>query len=232
MKKRIRLVMALLTSIVAIIPAYGAGVVSKCQDGKLPLDDWTFFQIGIWFDVPSSTSNSNVYGLKTGQPFSSGIGRVYGAEISWLAAATDDIIGVQGSWVSCFNEELKGIQAALGVCFSKKELQGLQASSVNICGNLWGIQAGAVNVGGNIIGLQAAAAVNCGEDINGAQFAFINVCNELTGLQASFVNSAQKSRGVQLGFINMSRSSGIQFGFLNFIKDGFVPWFPVLNIKF
>ena len=31
---------------------------------QAPLNQWTFFQLGFWFDQPSATANSNVYGIK------------------------------------------------------------------------------------------------------------------------------------------------------------------------
>ncbi|MDD5596301.1 MAG: hypothetical protein PHV82_00065 [Victivallaceae bacterium] len=246
MKKTIISAAVLLLSVFAVIPSYALGYASGCKEARLSRNDWTFFQIGFWIDVPSSTANSNVYGLKTGWPISTGIGRVCGNEISWFVAGTDEINGLQACFLMCFSEfiegiqasggtslsrDVKGIQASLGVCYNQKELQGLQASVVNISGNLWGYQTGGVNVCDNLMGLQTSA-VNCADDVDGMQFAFVNVCKKLNGVQASLVNTAKKSNGVQFGVVNVSTESGVQFGLVNYIKGAFIPVLPLMNIKF
>ena len=196
-------------------------------------DDWTFFQIGFWFDVPSYTKNSNVYGIKTGEPVSSGSGNVCGLEASWIAAATDNINGAQGSWVSCFNKKIDGVQASLGFCRNTEYVRGAQASFVCLAGDVHGLQTSAVNVSGNVIGCQPAAILNHSKNMNGVQLAVItNVSDKVTGFQSSLVNSATDVNGMQFGLINMSKGKSLQFGLLNYIDNAAVPLLPLVNFKF
>ncbi|MDD3118827.1 MAG: hypothetical protein PHQ27_06595, partial [Victivallales bacterium] len=139
MKIRQLLLSLLMFGTMSGVAAFAAETQSQTRPATAPResdleqradDDWTFFQIGFWFDVPSYTKNSNVYGIKTGQPVSSGAGKVYGVEGSWIAAATDHINGIQGSWVSCFNRDANGLQASLVFCRNTDYLRGVQASFV------------------------------------------------------------------------------------------------------
>ena len=233
MRNKILLLIALLLSVFAVTPGYGVGVASDCKEEKLNRGDWTIFQIGFWLDFPSSTANSNVYGIKTGQPMSSGIGRVHGTEISWFTSATDNIKGLQVCWCTCFSEYLQGVQASLGFNLTKKELEGFQAGPVNISGNFYGFQAGAVNLGENISGFQAAPLLNCAGTIDGVQMGLVNLAKTFNGFQASAVNLAEEnSNGFQLGFFNMSKGKGVQIGILNYTKGALIPWFPLFNLKF
>ncbi|QSH42444.1 hypothetical protein P0136_02730 [Lentisphaerota bacterium ZTH] len=213
-----------------------AGVAMFANDlehKQKPLDDWTFFQIGFWFDLPTCTADSNVYGLKTGQPISSGYGRVYGAEISWIAAATDDIKGAQGSWIFTKNRTIEGVQASFICNINKEEITGLQAGFVNICGNMLGFQPGAVCVSKDMNGIQAGVLTAYAKGtVTGAQFGMVNVCDQLDGFQASAFNKTKSSSGFQLGIINVSDKNGAQFGLVNIIKDGWIPFMPFFNCSF
>lgn len=202
------------------------------QPQAQPLDKWTPFQICFWFDIPASSKTSNVFGIKTGQTISSGIGRVYGLEASWFCAATDNVEGAQGSWFVCINKKLEGVQASLAFCRSKEELTGLQASLINIGGAINGFQPGGVNIdSGDVNGIQMAAITNVSKDLVGAQFGIVNYSKKLTGFQASALNMADGGDGFQLGAINISNTRGIQFGAINYIKDGWIPFLPILNIS-
>ena len=62
---------------------------AQCEAEQLrPLSQWTPFQIVFFPNVPNATWNSNVFGIKTGQPASGGIGRVFGLEASWVYSGT------------------------------------------------------------------------------------------------------------------------------------------------
>ena len=137
----------------------------------------------------------------------SGKGRVYGMEPSFIYSGTNYIGGAQGAWIgAAISRRVDGIQAAGGVCISK-EVNGLMASLVNINEKMMGFQPG-----------------------------FINVTGELTGFQMGFVNVAKEEcLGFQMGCVNYSKSSGdgcFQLGALNFIKDGWLPVFPIINFSF
>ncbi|MDD5699331.1 MAG: hypothetical protein PHH77_12015 [Victivallaceae bacterium] len=93
-------------------------------------DKWDFVEIGFWFDVPSYTANSQVYGVKVGAPFCSGKGVVNGIETAVFCGATDNI---------------NGLQACI-LCSKSKHLNGIQFSIVNYGEEVNGLQFGIVNV--------------------------------------------------------------------------------------
>lgn len=200
-----------------------------------PLDQWTFFQLGFWFNQPSATANSNVYGIKTGWPISSGYGSVNGLEASWVVAGTDHVQGLQACWVYTGNKEMQGVQASLACNVNKERFRGLQAGLVNVAGNIQGFQPGAVNVSNNVMGVQAAALTNVSNgEVVGAQLGLLNFTHTLNGFQASAFNHSQgKSDGFQLGFVNISNTSGgFQFGIANYIRDAWIPFLPFFNFSF
>lgn len=204
----------------------------KTKDVKDPLSDWTFFQLGFWFDVPSYTRNSNVYFLKLGCPTSSGIGCVKGNELAIFWAGTDYIEGLQASFIVCDSRRMDGVQASFGFCQTRGNLNGLQAcAGVNMSETTNGFQPGIINLSGDINGLQMAA-VTISKDVNGAQFSIVNMSKKLNGFQASAVNVADGGDGVQLGVVNITNKRGIQFGLVNYTKDGWVPFLPLMNISF
>lgn len=203
------------------------------KNGKDPLNDWTFFQLGFWFDVPSYTQTSNVYFLKLGCPTSSGIGRVKGNELAIFWAGTDYVEGLQSSFIVCENKRMDGVQASAGFCRSREKLNGLQAcAGLNMSETTNGFQPGIVNIAGDVNGLQMAAITTISKDINGAQFSIVNFSKKLNGFQASAVNMADGGNGVQLGAVNITDKRGIQFGLINYIKDGWIPFLPIFNISF
>ena len=202
------------------------------KDQKDPLKEWTFFQLGFWFDVPSYTKTSNVYFLKLGCPVSAGIGRVKGNELAIFWAGTDYVEGLQSSFIVCENRRVDGVQASLGFCNSQESMNGLQACvGVNMSEITNGFQPGIANISGDVNGLQMAA-VTISKNINGAQFSIVNSSKKLNGFQASAVNMADGGEGVQLGAVNITNKRGIQFGLINYIKDGWIPFMPLMNISF
>ena len=212
----------------------GLGVsAAEPAEVKTQENPWSLLQVGFWFDFPTNTQNSDVYGLKVGMPISGGHGTVNGIEVGWFASCTDNVNGLQVNWVYCQSRCLNGIQSSFLVCRNTEFLNGLQAT-LGFCqsGNLKGAQGSIVNISGDVIGLQAAAAVNVSGNVTGFQAATVtNVIGDLTGLQISLINKAEVSRGVQLGLINMAKETGVQFGLINYIEDGFLPFFPVVNIS-
>jgi hypothetical protein len=95
-----------------------------------PTKKWDFIQLGFWFDVPSSTINTDVYGVKVGAPFCSGRGVVNGIETAVICGATDNI---------------NGLQACI-ILSKAKHLTGLQFGIINDCEKVDGVQLGVVNM--------------------------------------------------------------------------------------
>ena len=47
-----------------------------------------------------------------------------------------------------------------------------------------------------------------------------------------FLPSGEKGGSLQLGLFNMTDGKGMQFGFINYSKDAWIPVFPILNFNF
>ncbi len=107
--------------------------------------------------------------------------------------------------------------------------------SYAIDSNVNGVKVGAPISGGKgvVNGIEASVISSMTDRIHGFQTAGLYVdAKEMKGLQFSIVNFTEESGGVQLGIVNLSQHNGFQVGILNYIKDGWIPYFPVINFKF
>lgn len=199
-----------------------------------PQDDWVFFQLGILPGIPSGTDSSNVYGIKSGWPIVTGDGRVRGIEASWLWSGTSHVDGIQASWVFCMNRLMNGIMANFVTNINTGMMNGVQATfGFNRAGDLNGLQASSFNYTCDVKGFQAAAIGNITGDVIGFQASVVyNQTGDFTGFQTALINNAEEVTGLQVGLINLAKRKGFQFGLLNFIEDGWLPFFPVVNFCF
>ncbi len=207
----------------------------SAADEPWPAGEWIPFQVVFFPNLPPSSWNSNVYGIKSGWPITDGVGRVYGLEASWFWSGTNLINGIQASWVLCMNEQFNGLQAAFVGCINREKGQGLQATLVySQAGEFNGVQGGLVCLSDKFQGLQAALALNVNSgDVTGFQAAGVNVVNgKFSGVQCGIYSQVEESNGLQLGLVNVSRKKGLQFGMLNYIEDAWIPVFPILNFSF
>ena len=110
---------------------------------------------------------------------------------------------------------------------------GTPSSSLN--SKIYGVKVGAPISSGNGIvdGVEASLFASLTANVKGFQTAGFYVdARKMSGLQFSIVNFAEELEGVQLGILNMTEKKGFQIGFVNYIKDGMIPFFPVINFKF
>ncbi|WP_294477958.1 hypothetical protein [uncultured Victivallis sp.] len=204
-------------------------------DTPQPLDKWTFLQIVFLPNVPNSTWNSNVYGLKTGWVASGGVGRVFGLEVSWVYSGTDTINGGQASWVAVKSRDLNGLQAAFVTALNTGSLNGLQATGpYALAGDVQGAQFAFISQAKNFIGIQGGLALALSKGFTGFQAGAVSIADgPFTGVQCGFVNKAGEDGGaLQLGLLNMTNGKGVQFGAINYNKDAWIPVFPILNFSF
>ena len=168
------------------------------------LRNWTFLQIALWPGVPGVTRESNVCGLKLGIPMSDGNGYVNGMELGVVSASTSHIAGFQFS-------------SFLNTC---KELYGAQFSMVNLSSEAcYGFQAGLVNINSN--------------DNGGLQIAAANIAKEsFSGVQIGTFNTAKAVHGLQMGIVNTTDECGLQFGLVNIISNGWLPFCILFNFSF
>ena len=204
-------------------------------DVPQPLDKWTIFQLVFLPNVPNSTWNSNVFGLKTGWVASGGIGSVYGLEVSWAYSGTDTINGAQASWVAVKSKDLNGIQAAFVTTLNSGTLNGLQATGpYAMAGDVQGAQFALISQAKNFTGIQGGLALALSKGFTGFQAGAVSIADgPFTGVQCGFVNKAGEEGGaLQLGLFNMTNGTGLQFGAINYNKDAWIPVFPILNFSF
>ena len=181
------------------------------------MNQWSIFQIGFLPKWPSFTKISNVYGLKLGAPMCSGYGRVFGIEPSILYSGTRHIWGVQASlFGTCLAQEIRGIQASSFGPSMTTKLMGLQA-------------VGTLGMSDTVTGAQIAPVTICRNSVTGFQFGAVNIARPVTGFQGGAVNIAEDVKGVQLGIFNYAKRQGLQFGLINIIKDGFLPFTIIFN---
>ncbi len=221
----------------ALFLALGAvqadGPAPQPSPAQKPFSEWTPIQFAFTMDFPSSTYNSNVYGLKTGWPISGGIGRVCGLEISWFVAATDYVRGLQAALFYSQCNQLQGVQAAIGSSIAKAGFLGLQSTlGYNYSDHFVGVQAGLVNTAANYGGIQAAGTVNVAANVGGIQAApCVNIAEQVGGIQAGAYNQAQSVGGLQFGIVNLAKSKSFQIGLVNIIQDGWLPFCLLVNFQ-
>lgn len=93
-------------------------------------NDWDFFCLAFFPNVPSSAKHSEVYGVKFGAPISFGMGNVTGVEASVFGSMSYNVDGIQTGVLFCVGKEINGVQAS-PVCVAKS-VNGLQFGLVNI----------------------------------------------------------------------------------------------------
>ncbi len=86
---------------------------------------------------------------------------------------------------------------------------------------------------GEVDGWELAVFSSTTDNVDGLQSAGLcDIAKDLCGMQFSIVNYSEKTDGLQLGIVNMSESKGFQIGLVNWIKDGALPFFPIINFSF
>jgi hypothetical protein len=116
--------------VITLLSLFGVRSFATEDSKRLP---WDFFSVVFYPGVPTSSSDSNVGGMRFGLPISGGDTDVYGIETALFCCAT---------------KEVRGLQTAPLFCVSTK-IMGIQASPVNMADNVIGLQFGLVNISKN-----------------------------------------------------------------------------------
>lgn len=86
------------------------------------------------------------------------------------------------------------------------------------------------------------------KELQGCQLGIASECKEMTGAQVSllwdraervqgcqfalgYCNTKKLQNGPQISFVNVADAAALQFGLLNFNKEGFLPFFPFFNFS-
>ena len=93
---------------------------------------YDFFQLGFWFNAPSSMMDTECYGMRLGAPFCGGPAKVVGIETAVFCGASDDIEGLQACILVAKSKRVKGIQFSI-VNFCEEEVDGVQLGVLNMC---------------------------------------------------------------------------------------------------
>jgi hypothetical protein len=101
--------------------------------------------------------------------------------------------------------------------------------------NVGGLRFGLPVSGGEtkVYGIETAIFCCLTKEVRGLQTApLFCVSSRVSGIQASPVNIADNVVGMQFGLVNISDTATFQLGLANYMKNGFLPFFPIVNFKF
>jgi hypothetical protein len=173
-------------------------------------------QLSLWDSVQTSDPAHSVYGMRLNLPYGRN-SEVRGFDLGIANHNTRDMSGLQLGFGSYVERDLRGMQSNLILSVTRGEASGYQQGIYTYAGRLYGVQAGAVN--------------HVHRSAHGARFAAVNISETYTeGAELGLVNYSRRVRGLQLGLVNVTNElHGVQIGLANIAKNGFLPFFPVVN---
>lgn len=198
----------LFASIVALFIVVGQAVAYNYQETTEQTEAqssgwWPVLQIVFYPGIPPYTDKA-VYGFRTGFPVSGGIGAVDGMEVTPILSYSDYVYGIQISGFMNHSKIAEGFRCGL-VNVSTEQTKGFQLSVININS----------------------------QNSTGFDLAVVNSTSKnMRGMQLGVVNYVKNQKGIQLGIFNVSECSSIQFGLINIIQNGWLPFFPFFNFSF
>ena len=149
-----------------------------------------------------------------------------------------DVMGLRFSLGYDRNANMSGFDFGVFGCGVDGYLFGLQLSVIL---NNIGSATGALQLSGvvnncleDFYGIQLAGIANKTDgNIYGGQLGVFNIAHEMVGTQIGVFNQADNALGIQIGVINVANDMrGIQLGVFNVIKNGTLPYLPVINANF
>ncbi|MCP4176557.1 MAG: hypothetical protein GY756_02225 [bacterium] len=165
---------------------------------------------------------NNAYGLILGLPY------------AYVNQGTDG--RSDGLILSAVTEcdNANGIQASI-LNINTYNSSGLQLAGMNVARWFEGVQFGGYNEFEESDGLQVGLCNVSSVNSNSVMLSLINYSDyNSKGFQIAISNSAYDFDGIQLGAFNINcnnGSKGIQIGLLNYMKNGFLPFFPFFNFS-
>ncbi len=170
---------------------------------------WTLIQLSAWDNLRwlhVFPTDWDVYGMRLSVPNAGNISQDQA-----------NVYGIDLGCISVFNQ-----------------FGGIAMSMLGAVGNdVYGLIAGCLLAGGDekITGVALSCGVVKTKKLNGIALAgLVTICEDVTGIQGTcFWNEAKKVKGIQLSPIINRAESGLQIGFFNFNKNGFLPVCPLIN---
>lgn len=97
----------------------------------------------------------------------------------------------------------------------------------------YGVKLGILGSGGAPVYGVEGAVINAGTpEMTGFKGALAYTTgNRMDGVILAPVNCVTNFKGLALAVVNYAKTGGIQIGILNFLEDGFLPWFPIVNFS-
>ncbi len=186
-------------------------------------DQSTPLQVALWNPVQLFPEDDTVGGLR--------LNVIYGRN--------QDVSGVDLGIANSTNRHAKGLHVGGLINTVDQDTTGLQIGGLlnDVGQEMRGVQvAGIANGAGDMKGVQVGILSNYAEgDARGLQTGLVNADDKgLEGLQIGLWNTGDEdTTGVQIGLVNITETMyGGQLGLINIIKDGPVPFFPVINLGF
>lgn len=174
------------------------------------------FQLSLWNSVQTSRPTDSIHGMRLNLPY--GESRdVHGVDLGIANQTNGNLYGAGFGLGGYVGGEVRGVQSHLFLSIAKSDVMGYQSGIYTSAKSLAGVQSGLVN--------------RVKEEAHGARFALVNISDTYTeGFELGLVNHSQKVRGLQLGIVNVADElHGVQIGVANLAKNGFLPFFPVVN---
>lgn len=209
--------MKAIATILALLSAATYATASFAADGEEPRRDRVApIQLALWNPVQTSDEDASIHGFRLNLPY--GANReVKGLDFGIASRTNGNQYGLNLGGGSYVLGNMHGAQLNLAVSIAKGTTYGIQEAFYNQSRALYGVQSGVVN--------------NVGDSGKGARLAVVNLSgNSMEGAEFGIVNHGRRVRGLQVGIVNVaSELHGVQIGVLNFAKNGFLPFFPVIN---
>jgi hypothetical protein len=199
----------------ALLP-FAVTTVAAASGGEAEVTQTHPIELALWNPVQTSDERVAINGLRLNLPY--GVNReIRGLDLGIAGRTNGDFYGVGLGGGGYVLGDVRGAQLNLVLSISKGAVLGMQHGIYSSAGSVQGVQSGIVNRVEN--------------PSQGARFGAVNVSESgMRGAEFGVVNHARRVNGLQLGLVNVaSELDGVQIGLLNFAKNGFLPFFPVVN---
>ena len=172
-----------------------------------------------WVLVALAGASASLAGAAGAEPPPASVQLALANPVQWVDADRS-VTALRLSIINGENVDVTGFDLSGVVTVTTGTVRGLQIALVNqVIGECKGVQLGGfVNyVEGRLSGLQLSTAGAYAGDGSGAQI-------------TAFLAQAKSFRGFQMALFTWAdEMQGLQIGFLNFNKNGFLPVFPIFN---
>lgn len=207
--------MKALAHLFALLP-FAVTTVAAASGGEAESRQTHPIELALWNPVQTSDERTAINGLRLNLPY--GVNsEIRGVDIGIVGRTNGDFYGLGLGGGGYVLGDVRGAQLNLVLSISEGTVLGMQSGIYNSADSLHGVQSGIVN--------------RLDDPSQGARFGAVNLSDSgMRGAEFGVVNHARRVRGLQFGIVNVaSELHGVQIGVVNFAKNGFLPFFPVVN---